>query len=126
MSIVVAVVVAGKVATEAIVLAFGFLGFGLAFGDRRALLRTVAEKADALVCDALTGDALGLFNLIIQKRFRVLTQRVARQRVAVQRVAYAFGRLLKAVWVNHTNHNSNSTNGPNQQPQPATARRPPL
>jgi hypothetical protein len=42
------------------------LGFGLAFGDRRALLRTVAKKADALVCDALTGDALGVFNLTIQ------------------------------------------------------------
>jgi hypothetical protein len=33
--------------------AFGFLDW------RRALLRTVAKKADALVCDALTGDALG-------------------------------------------------------------------
>jgi hypothetical protein len=32
----------------------------LAFGDRRALLRTVAKKADALVCDALVCDALGL------------------------------------------------------------------
>jgi hypothetical protein len=41
-------------------LAFWF-SFGLAFGDRRALLRTMAKKADALVCDALTGDALGAF-----------------------------------------------------------------
>jgi hypothetical protein len=49
-------------------LLFGSLGsFGLAFGDRRALLMTVAKKADALVCDAL-----GPFNLTIQKRFRVL------------------------------------------------------